>query len=188
MTSCRIRHLPLVLPGLLLALALAAPVPAAAGSGSGELHLDRGAVASLVAAGMPESVPLQMPQLGSMTLQLSPPTSVRFVDGGVEATVGVRMVEASLRGEVGLRLVPVVRPRDGALLLRVDRAVGTSELGVLPDLAALLPEFELPRVYESLLQNPSRGDSLMTITLQRVEVRSERLVLEFGLDTRRARP
>lgn len=176
---------PTVVPLLVCAVLVA---PCVAGTGAGELALDRGAVASLVAAGLPASRPATLPGLGRVTLALSPPSTVDFVAGGVEGDVGVRVVELALEGTLRLRMVPDVRPDDGVVVLRAERLAGRGSLALLPDLASLLPPVELPRT-QRLLVTPDGGrPTEVLVSAQGVRVTADRVVLLFGLTTRTPRP
>ncbi len=168
------------------ALGLAGLASGLAGTGAGELALDRGAIASVVAAAMPGPQPVSLPGLGHVTMTLSAPGTVRFVAGGVEGDVGVRIAEAGLTGTLRLRMVPEVRAEDGVVVLRAERLTGQGPLALLPDLAALLPPIELPRS-QRLLVTPRGGrPTEVTIRTQGVRVTADRLVLLFGLTTRPA--
>ncbi|RMF74889.1 MAG: hypothetical protein D6738_05210 [Acidobacteria bacterium] len=171
---------------IVLACVALCGAPALAGAGAGELALDRGAVASLVAAALPAVRAASLPGVGPVTLELEPPRTVVFAANGVEGDLGVRIAELGLSGTLRLRMVPEVRPADGVVVLRAERLAGQGALAMLPDLAALLPPVELPRT-QRLLVTPQGGRATeLTISAQGVRVTRDRLVLLFGMATRPA--
>lgn len=165
-------------------LVLLAGVPAIAGSGAGELALDRGALASLIAAATPGPRALAMPGLGKVTVELIPPRVVRFVRGGVEFDLGLRLPQAKLEGQIAMRMVPEIRENDGTVLLRTARATGLGPLAMFPDLASLMPPIELPRTHDTVVQPKGGRRTQIVLSTQKVEIQEERLVLLFGMTTK----
>ena len=181
------RRLVLALLSTLL-LPLAA-LPAAAGTGAAELQLDRGAVGALLQAHLPARAAVALPPLGRITLAVTAPDPVNFVDGALETSLRVEIVEARMTGRVAVRMVPEVDKDGGTLVFRTMRAQPTGELAGLPDLAPLLPPIELPRVFDWLAA-PESGSAgtRFTVAVQGVTVGAERMTVKMGLATRPAAP
>jgi len=177
-------------PAILLALLLAVALPANATTGAGELHLDRGAVSALLQANLPSRVGVTIPALGEITLALSLAEPVNFVDGALDAVLGVELVEAASRGRVALRLVPEIDAEAGTLRFRPLRAQPLGDLAGLPDLALLLPPVELPRVFDWLAPASGRGGqpTRFSVAVQGVEIGKQRLVVKLGMATREVAP
>jgi hypothetical protein len=159
------------------------PAAAIAGRGAGELSLDRSAVAALVDAGMPRAVPLSLPGLGDLTLELHPPRHIAFVDGGVEGRLSVRL--AGLRYETGVhvRYIPEIDRRTGVIRLQPVQAE-PERLPPMPlDLAPLLPAIPLPRGSAWSLPGIAERTLQVQLHVQGLSVEDDRLVIEFGLMT-----
>ncbi|MCU0225252.1 MAG: hypothetical protein MUF27_14550 [Acidobacteria bacterium] len=173
-----------LLPALLLSLAT---LPAAAGTGAAELQLDRGAVGALLQAHLPARTAVALPPLGRITLAVTAPDPVSFVDGALETSLRVEIIEARMGGRVTVRMVPEVDKDGGTLVFRTTRAQPTGELAGLPDLAPLLPPIELPRVFD-WLAGPDSGSAgtRFTVAVQGVTVGAERMTVKMGLATRPA--
>ncbi len=170
----------LLLPGL----ALAADPAAASARGVGELALDPWALVALIGAAMPEPSRVDVPGLGTVTLALTPPRRIVFREGGIEARVGLTLRELGLEGAMRVRYEPFLERESGRLGLAAVRAEGEGALALLPDIAPLLPPAELPRTLRWLLPDPEAPRNALTLDVQRVEVREERLVIAFGLVAR----
>lgn len=175
--------------GVAVPLVLAAastPVPASAAgpNGAGELSLDRGAVTALVAAQMPTRQRVDVPALGAVTLAFTPPQAVDFVDGGLQARIGVKVLEARTEGTVQLRLWPEVDAAKQVVRLRTTRAVGEGPLAVLPDFASLLPPIELPRAFDFVLISREGQRTGMNLQIQDVFVKQDRLTIRMGFVAR----
>ena len=169
---------------VLLGVLLLASSGAHAGRGAGELSLDRAAVASLIDAGLPRSLSFSLQGLGDLTLELEPPRTVEFVDGGVEGRVGVTLRGLRYTTGVHVRFVPRTDARSGVVRLEPESA----EPDLLPpiplDLAPLLPAIPLPRGSELPLIGLGDGTVLVRLHVHRLVVEEERLILQFGLVTR----
>ncbi len=165
-------------------LAFAGRPSPAVSSGLGELSLDPGAIAAIVRAGIPGPIPISIPGAGEVSVLLEAPSSVRFVEGGVETSMGVALVELGMRGRVMLRLEPELLPKSGRIRLRATRAVAEGKLSLLPDLAPLLPAVELPRTFEWLAPEGGHPHTRLSLYLQGVEITPERFVLRFSLSAR----
>ena len=164
-------------------LALALVSPARGGGGVGELALDQGAVTALIAAHLPGPVKIALPSFGPITLKLLPPESVSFEADGIEARLGLVLVEAGVRGGIALRYQPVVDAQKGLLRLKPIRARGDGALAAFPDLAALLPPVEVPRVYDQVALGHASSPTMASVEIQSIEIQKERLVVRFGLKT-----
>jgi hypothetical protein len=158
---------------------------ALAGRGAGELSLDRSAVAALVSAGMPRSVPLSLAGLGELTLELQPPQSVEFIDGGVEGRVLVRVNGLKYATGVHVRYVPLVDPATGVVRLEPESAEPEHLPPASLDLAGLLPAVPLPRGSEWALPGVGGDAVRLRLHVQGLVVEEERLVVEFGVLTER---
>lgn len=167
-----------------LAMATAA---ADAGTGAGELSLDRGALASLIAAATPASRNFTIPGVGNVVVEMVPPKSVLFVEGGVEAELGLRLPQLAVEGMIALRMVPEIRESDGVVVLRTVRATGLGALAAFPDLAGLMPPISLPRTHDTVIQPRGGRRTQVLLTTQGVKVTEERITLLFGMATREVR-
>ncbi len=163
------------------------PSPAAS-NGAGELLLDRGAVTTLVAAQMPTRQKIEVPALGSVTLALTPPKSVEFFEGALQARIGVKVLEARTEGTVQLRLWPEVDATKQIVRLRTTRAVGEGPLAMLPDFGALLPPIELPRAFDFVLVSREGQRTPMNLQIEDVFVKQDRLTIRMGFKALAARP
>ncbi len=168
---------------MLLLLAFASPL-AVAGTGVGELSLDRGAVAAIVSANLPRTIQLAVPGMGNVSIRMSPPDSVRFVDGGVDVLLGLFVDAVGLQGEAALRYVPEIDEKSGIVKFRTVKATLGGALGGLPDLAGFFPALELPRSFDWAAEGNSSAASRMTVAVQGVAIEKERLVVRLGLVTR----
>lgn len=157
---------------------------AVAGHGAGELALDRGAVAAILTANLPGPLKLSVPGLGAVSIRISPPDSVRFVDGGVAVMLGLSVEPFGLQGEAALRYVPEIDAKSGTVRFRAQQATLGGALAGFPDLAGFFPPLELPRSFDWAAQNQAAFPVRMTIAVQGVVVEKERVVLKLGLVTR----
>ncbi len=170
---------------ILLVLLLFCP-SVLAGVGAAELALDRGSVAALIAMATPEPRQLTLPGVGTVTLAIRPPSNVRFVEGGIETAIKLVVKEIGHEEPIELRLEPRVREEDGVVELVATRVQAEGLLAMVPDLAAMIRPVELPRNFESAFQPKGAGLTQLYISVQRVRVSDERLVLELGMATKKA--
>ena len=161
--------------------ALTAVGAAPAAAGTAEVALDRAAVASFLAAQLPPPTKVATP-LGAITAKFVAPESVSFVDGTVEARLGLRLVEPGIEGAARFRFRPEVDEKAGVVRLAVVRAVGEGPLAVLPDVAALLPAPHQPTVFRWALGAKDGARTPMRATIRRVEVRDDRLVITLDVE------
>jgi hypothetical protein len=159
---------------------------AAAGTGTVELLLDRGAVASIIAAELPSTQRVEIQPLGQLTLRLQAPDTVDFIEGAVQARMGVRLVEAGLAGTIVVRLWPEVDRAKNVVRLRATRAVGEGPLAALPDFSALLAPIELQRAYGLVLDTRAGDRTPVLVEIEDVFIRQERLQIKLGMTTRPA--
>lgn len=157
---------------------------AVAGNGAGELTLDRGAVAAILSANLPDPIKLSVPGLGAVSIHISPPVSVRFVEGGVDVMVGLAVEPLGLQGEAALRYVPEIDEKSGMVRFRAQKATLGGALAGFPDLAGFFPPLELPRSFDWTAQSQASSSVRMTIAVQGVVVEKDRVVLKLGLVTR----
>jgi len=172
---------PAALRALPLVAALAALAAAPAAAGTAEVSLDGAAVASFLAAQLPPPTKVATP-LGTITAKFVAPESVLFVDGTVEARLGLRLVEPGIAGAARFRFRPEVDEKAGVVRLAVVRAVGEGPLAVLPDVAALLPAPRQPTVFRWALGAKDGARTPMRATIRRVEVREDRLVITLDVE------
>jgi hypothetical protein len=175
-----------VFPPLALLLALLPVRAAFAGSGTVELLLDRGAVASINAAELPATQRVDVQPLGKLTLQLQAPETIDFVEGAVQARMGVRLVEVGLAGTIVLRLWPEVDRAKNVVRLRAMRAVGEGPLAALPDFSSLLAPVELQRAYGLVLDTQAGDRTPVLVQIEDVFIRQERLQIKLAMTTRPA--
>lgn len=152
--------------------------------GVAELSLDRGAVRALLAAAMVRPLIVPVASWGSVTIQVTPPRSVQFVDGGVEADLEFTLQELELSVGVHVRYEPQVNTLDGTVSLVATEAVPDVLLPVDIDLASLLPAADLPRRLSWTLDGPDGQPILVQALIQGVVISDERLVVQLGLQTR----
>jgi len=156
--------------------------------GVAELSLDRGAVRALLAAAVARPLTVPVASWGSVTIQVTPPGSVRFVDGGVEADLELTLHELELGVSVHVRYESQVNPMDGTVSLVATEAVPGVVLPVEIDLASLLPAADLPRRLSWELDGPGGQPIPVQALIQGVIIRNDRLVVQLGLQTRGSHP
>jgi hypothetical protein len=171
---------------LIALLALAAPWSAAHGGGGvGELSLDRAAITGLLESALPAPETVDLPGLPELTLRLEAPRGVELVDDGVEATLTLSLDEISWRGALRVRYVAeVVRP-EGIVTLRPESVVPELPLPVALEMKGILPDVPLPRSLSWTVEGPTGRPLELTCLVHDVEVGEERLVVKFGLLSRR---
>ena len=160
-------------------------VPARA-QGVAELSLDRAAVRDLLAAAVSRPVPVDVQGWGVITLEVTPPATVQFTGGGVEADLSIRLVEQDLSLGLHVRYEPQVDRKDGTVSLTAVEATPDSPLPVPVDLAPLLPAASLPRRLTWSLDGPGGKPIPIQALVQGIVIDSERLVVQLGLSSRAA--
>ena len=166
---------------LSLVIVLLAAATALAGNGAGELSLDRGAVTSVITSQLPASRVVTVAGLGQVTVRFDPPQTVDFLEGTVEARLGLRLVEAGVSGTVLFRLRPEVDTKSATVRLRATRAKGEGPFALIPDVATLLPPITMPHRFDWVMANQSGVRTAMGVQIQEVVVRADRLVIRMGL-------
>jgi hypothetical protein len=169
-------------------LALTAFVPALAEGGVGELALDRNAVTSLIRAGMPDSIPVELPGLGTVQLVLSSPSPVEFTDGGVEIPVGFSVPDVGLAGTLRIRYVPRVDRVEGFVGLSAESAVAEAPVRLPFDLSHFLPDVELPPELAWRTEDEAGTGLRLVVRPQGLEIDDDRMTVRFGLAARREGP
>lgn len=165
-------------------LGLLACVPVVAGVGAAELTLDRGAVAALVEAALPEPLELSAPGIGRVTLEVFAPKKLLFVDGGVQVTFPLLVPEIDWSTRIDVRYEPEIEPLTGTVRLVSVSAVPDLPLPFRVDLAPWLGAIDLPRRLDWELEL-SEGHKLDVICfVQGLRVGPERLHIELGLKSR----
>ncbi len=169
-----------------LALVLS-PVPAAAGAGAGELSLDRGAVGALVDLQLAEVVRRGIPGAALAGFRLRREGPVDFRDGGIDLRVRVEIPVAGISVVLPVRYRPRVDRESGTV--RLVPEVAREGAGTLPlDPATFLPELALPRLFRQELPGGPTGRTRLTLSVQGLDVRDDRVVLRFGVLTRALPP
>jgi hypothetical protein len=158
-------------------------VPARA-QGVAELSLDRAAVRDLLAAAVSQPVSVDVQGWGVITLEVTPPDTVQFTGGGVEADLSIRLVEQDLSLGLHVRYEPQVDRKDGTVSLAAVEATPDSPLPVPVDLAPLLPAANLPRRLTWSLDGPGGKPIPIQALVQGIVIDSERLVVQLGLSSR----
>ena len=176
---------PIALAAAVTVLAGSRAGPATAGQGVGELSLDREAIRGLLAAALPPPTALSLPGLPDLVVRFETPRRLELVDGGVEAVLGVVLEGVDYRAALRVRYVPEVERPEGIVTLRPDSAIPDVPLPVAIDVRALLPAVALPRAMSFTVGGPPGGSLELTCMVQGVEVREERVVVQFGLISRR---
>jgi hypothetical protein len=176
---------PIVLAVAVTILAGANTGPARAGGGVGELSLDREAIRGLLEAALPPPTALSLPGLPDLVVRFEGPRRLELVDGGVEAVLGVVLEGAGHRAALRVRYVPEVERPEGIVTLRPDSAIPDVPLPVTIDVRALLPSVALPRSMSFTMAGSPGGSLELTCMVQGVEVQDERVVVQFGLMSRR---
>jgi len=173
---------------VLLPLALfLAPVPAVAGTGAGELSLDRGAVAALVDLQLAEVVRSGVPGAALAGVRLGREGPVDFRDGGIDLRVRVEVPVAGVSVVLPVRYRPRVDRQSGTV--RLVPEVSREGTGTLPlDPATFLPELALPRLLQQEIPGGPTGRTRLTLSVQGLDVRDDRVVLRFGVLTRALPP
>ncbi len=172
-----------LLPILCAVLLPAGAAAARGGSGAGELALDRGAVAALVDLQLADVLARGIPAAGAAGLRLGREGPVEFRDGGIEFRVRVELPVAGVSTVLPVRYRPRVDPDRGTVLLVPE--VPRDAAGTLPvDPARLLPVLALPRLLDREVPGGPTGRARVTLAVQGVEVRDDRVVLRFGVLTR----
>jgi hypothetical protein len=167
---------------LAVLLAAAAP-PALAGDGMAEVLLDRGAVGALVAVHFPVGTEVAVPGLGKLYVRFVPPETIDFVEGAVQARVGIRVVEMGVGGSALCRFVPEVYSGGAIVRLRVTSAVPDGPLAGLPNLAGLIPPIDVPAGYAWVAPDRRGGQTAFGLKIQAINVLKDRLQLKLGLTT-----
>lgn len=146
--------------------------------GAAELALDRAAVTELVAAVLPRPIAVGLAGVGEVTVRLSPPRTVEFRDGGIEADLPVRTTAFDWSGELHVRWEPRVEPIEGAWHLVATEARLDTALPFAVDVTSWLPPVELPRRFDL---DPGLSQLPLPITayVQSVTISSDRLILGF---------
>jgi len=162
---------------------------ALAARGAAELSLDRPTTTALIAATVAGELRLELPPLGTVVVQVDPPRSVTFRDGGIETTLAVRLVDPAFETGLDVRLVPVVDELTGEIRLECVEA-HPSPGSVLPiELAALVRPMALPRRIAWTIEIERNVTLWADCYVQGIEIADDRLVLRLGLALeRRAEP
>ncbi len=168
-------------PAAAAVLLAATAVPAAAGGGQAEVFLDRGAVASLVSANFPAGTQVAVPAVGNVAVRFVPPESVAFVDGSVEARIGVRVPDLGLAGSALCRFVPEVSAAGDVVRLRVASALPDGPLSMLPNLAGLIPPIDVQGGYSWMSPDPRGGQTAFGLKILAITILKDRLQLRLGL-------
>lgn len=178
-------RLPRLPSAAVLALSAAAlgAAPCVAGAGTAEVFLDKGAVAAVVAANFPPGAQVAVPGLGPVTLRFVPPEKVEFIDGAVEARIGLRVAETGLGGSGLFRFLPEVTEKGGVVRLRTIRVVADGTFGLVPNLAALVPPIDLQGAFDWNVDNRGGGQTAFGLRVTAVRVRDNRLEIRLGLTT-----
>jgi hypothetical protein len=154
--------------------------------GVAELSLDRTAVRSLLAAATEKPLSVEIAGWGAVTLKISPPATVQFISGGVEADLSVRLVQQDLSLGLHVRYEPQVDPDHGTVSLAAVEAIPDIPLPLGIDLAPLLPRADLPRRLAWTLDGPAGNAIPIQALVQGVVIDAERLVVQLGLSARAA--
>ena len=165
-------------------LVLAGLSPTVAGVGTAELTLDRGAVAALVEAALPEPYELSVPGLGRLSIEVLAPKQLRFVDGGVQATVPLLIAQIDWSTQIDVRYEPDVEPLLGTVRLLPVSAVPDVPLPFRVELAPWLGAVELPRRLDWELELIEGRTVEVIGFVQGLRVGEERLHVELGLSSR----
>jgi hypothetical protein len=165
-----------------LSLLLGATI-AHAGGGIAELSLDRQAVASLVAAALPEPLSLTPAGLGSLTLRLDGPRRVEFKDGEVRLEIRLTVDGLDATLDLAARYVPEVDARTGVFRLVPVAVTSSPRLPFLFDLAGWLGPVDLPRRFEWNIEAAPGRRLTVSCFLQKIEIEADRLRLSLGLAT-----
>jgi len=174
-------------PLLVAALALALPCgPAHGGGGVGELSLDRAAITGLLEAALPSPATIDLPGLPELTVRVESPRGLELVDGGVETTLTLSLEELEWSGRLRARYVAEVARPQGTVTLRPESVIPEIPLPVSLELSRFLPEVPLPRALSWTVEGPAGRPLELTCLVQGVEVGEERLVVRFGLLSRKA--
>lgn len=172
----------LALAAAALACALA---PVWAGGGVGELALDPPAVTSLVRAGLPDAIPVELPGLGTVRLELSSPSAVEFVAGGVEIPVGFAVPDLGLAGRLRVRYVPRVDRVAGFVGLTADSAVAEAPVRLPIDLSQFLPDVEFPPELAWSGDRTASNGWTVVVHPRDVKIDDDRVTIRFGVAARR---
>ncbi len=132
----------------------------------------------LVAAVLPRPIVIGLAGAGEVTVRLSPPRTVEFREGGIEADLTVKTTTFEWTGEIHVRWEPRVEPIEGALSLVVTEARLDAALPFAVDVASWLPPVELPRRFDLDL-GVSQLPLPITAYIQSVTVGTDRLILAF---------
>jgi len=155
-----------------------------AATGSGELSLDRAAVAAIIAAGLPSERVVPLP-VGQVTLALTPPKSIRFIDGGLEGELRVMAKELGVSGAFLLRFVP--RVEGDQVLLDLVRATPQGAARMLPDVASIMPPVAVPNDFQWMLQLQGGEERQVSVTVSDVRVNTDRMVIAWRMTAGDAR-
>lgn len=161
---------------------------AKAGPGVGELSLDREAVTALLQAHLPGTVGIPVPGLGKVPLKLKAKSPVFFRNKGLETDITLELPEAGLSGSLALRFLPALDRDKGVLVFRAVSARPSGDLAGLPDLASFLPPLEFPRLFEWLAPVQSGPRRTISVSLEGIDIREDRLWLRLGLQTKPPAP
>ena len=140
---------------------------------------------ALLRAGTPAALEVVIPSLGTVSVRLEPPARIVFLDGGIQGTWTVAFPAIGYISPVEVRLVPAVDPLHGTVRLDPEWAVPEAFPPGAVDLVPLLPSLELPRTLQGEVPGLADPAPQVRFHLQGLEVREDRLVIQFGLLTRR---
>ena len=142
---------------------------------------------ALLAAAVAQPLAVPVTSWGTVTIQVTPPDTVHFVDGGVEADLELTLQELELSIGVHIRYEPQVNPMDGTVSLLATAAVPDVVLPIALDLAALLPAAALPRRLSWELDGPGGQRIPVQALIQGVVIADDRLIVQLGLQTQGSR-
>jgi hypothetical protein len=149
--------------------------------GVAELALDRSAVAALLAAAIPDKLPVPVPGVGEVTIGVQGPDRVEFRDGAVEATFSLSIAGIGWDVALRVRYRPEVEPNYGVVRLVPIEAELPPPLNATYDPIRWMPVVDLPRQLEWDLELQQGGRLRVRCYLQGVRIDDERLVMQLGL-------
>ena len=149
--------------------------------GIAELALDRSAVTALLAAAIPDKLPVPLPGVGEVIIGVQGPDRVEFRDASVEATFSLSIAGIAWDAPLRVRYRPEVEPKYGVVRLVPIEAELASPLDAAYDPIRWMPVVNLPQQLEWDLDLQQGGRLRVRCYLQGVRIDDERLVMQLGL-------